>query len=134
MKAPLGTTYAEMDVSAIALASIIAPLTGCTLIRQRIIFKAVSETATVADVGSSIKRRGVFYFGSEDGEAVTLVEVPGILESALQSTGNGAGVLIDLDNVDIAAIVDTILAMPITDPFGNEMAELLAAYRQSRVQ
>jgi len=134
MHAPLGTTYEDMDVSATALASIIAPLTGATLIRQRIIFKAVTVPRDVADIGSSIKRRGVFYFASDDETYVTLVEVPGILEDMLETEGNGAGVLIDLSNGYISSLIATIIETPITDPFGNIMGNILAAYRQSRVQ
>lgn len=134
MQSPLGTTYDEMDASATAFASILAPLTGCVLVRQRIIFKAVAVPRVAADIGSFIKHRGVFYFASSDDNFVTLVEVPGLLDSTLMATGNGTGVLIDLDNPDVAALVTTIIATPITDPFGNEMAHILAAYRQSRVQ
>jgi hypothetical protein len=86
MRAPLGTTYDEMDAGASALASILAPLTGAVLIRQRIIFKSVAVPQDVADVGSSIKRRGVFYFASDDDMSVTLVEVPGILEEMILTT------------------------------------------------
>jgi len=134
MRAPLGTTYTEMDVGASALASIIAPLTGAVLIRQRIIFKSVAVPHDVADVGGSIKRRGVFYFASDDEMFVTLVEVPGLLDEMLETTGNGAGVLIDLSNGYITTLVAAIIETPITDPFGNQMGHILTAYRQSRVQ
>jgi hypothetical protein len=134
MRAPLGTTYDEMDAGASALASILAPLTGAVLIRQRIIFKSVAVPQDVADVGSSIKRRGVFYFASDDDMSVTLVEVPGILEEMILTTGNGAGVLIDLSNGYISTLIATIIETPICDPFGVLMGHILAAYRQSRTQ
>jgi len=134
MKAPLGTTYAVLDASATALASIIAPLTSATLIRQRIIFKSVAVPRDAAEIGSLIKRRGVFYFASDSDEFVTLVEVPGISEDMLVTEGNGAGVLIDLTNGYISSLIATIIETPITDPFGNIMGHILAAYRQSRVQ
>jgi hypothetical protein len=134
MRAPLGTTYAEMDDGAMALSSIIAPLTNAVLIRQRIIFKSVAVPQDVADVGSSIKRRGVFYFASDDDNSVTLVEVPGILDEMIETTGNGAGVLIDQSNGYISSLIATIIETPICDPFGVQMGHILAAYRQSRTQ
>lgn len=134
VKYPLGTTVAVIDAQGSLLASLIAPMTGCALIRQRIIYKAVAEPRDEPDAGSLITRRGVFYFASDDDANVTLVEVPGIIDDVLLTEGNGAGVLIDLSNSDIVSLIATIIGTPITDPFGNVMGHILAAYRQSRVQ
>jgi hypothetical protein len=50
------------------------------------------------------------------------------------TTGNGAGVLIDLSNGYISTLIATIIETPICDPFGVLMGHILAAYRQSRTQ
>jgi hypothetical protein len=132
MRAPLGTTYAEMDASAITLASIIAPVTGCTLIRQRIIFKSVVVPKPATDDSSPIVRSGAFFFASSDDDNQALAIVPGLLEDLYVTTEPGAGVLIDIENADVVAFIATALDVPITDPFGVAMDHIVAAYRQSR--
>lgn len=133
MRAPLGTTYAEMDASAAALASIIAPVTGCSLIRQRILFKSVAVPRPSADDSSPIVKAGAFFFTSDDEMSQALVTVPGISEDVIVTAGPGAGVLIDLDNSDVVELVTQALDLPLTDPFGVEMDHIVTAYRQSRV-
>ena len=133
VKYPLGTTVAFMDAQATALASLIAPITRCALIRQRIIYKAVETPRSSPDVGSDIKTSGVFIFESEDGESQTLVEVPGILASKIVTSGVGEGVLIDTGDSDIIAFIDEFVAQEMTNTFAVVCAELVAAYRQSRV-
>lgn len=132
MRAQAGATYADIAADAESLAAIIAPLTSCRLVRLRVIFKSVVTPLPAADDSSPITRAGAFFFQSADGEHQALAIVPGILESLLTTTEPGYGVLIDTDNADVVAFVSTALELPITDPFGNEMASLLAAYRQSR--
>lgn len=134
MRGPLGTSYDDMDAGASALASIIAPITGCVLIRQRIIYKAVAVPKPATLDSSPVKRRGVFIFRDGSGGAQALVEVPGILESTLSTDEPGAGVLIDLSNADIAAVVSSIEAGIWVTPFGEDIVSIVTAYRQSRVQ
>lgn len=132
VKYPIGTTYAVIDADATALASLIAPLTGCVLTRQRIIFKAVAIPRLEPDIGSSIKQSGVFIWSDGTGDNHNLFEVPGILDSILETTGNGEGVLIDLTNSDVLAVIDEYIANGLTNVFGVVCDTLEAAYRQSR--
>lgn len=129
---PLGTTVAVMDAQASALASLIAPITGCVLIRQRIIYKAVETPRSVPDTGSTIVRSGVFVFASEDEASLAIVQVPGILDEMMETTGVGAGFIINLSNPLVISLVDTIIESGVTNPFGVVMTHVLAAYRQSR--
>lgn len=130
---PLGTTYAVLDAQASALASFIAPLTSCTLIRQRIIIKDVTEPRATPDVGSSIKRCGVFIFSDTFDENVVLVQVPGILDDVLATDGPGAGVLIDTDDSRVIDFVVAYIASIMVNPFNVKCSVLNTAYRQSRV-
>lgn len=132
MKAPLGTAYEDMDVSAEVLTSIIAPITGAVLIRQRVIFKAIAVPRAAADDSSPILRSGMFFFENDDGTHQTVLQVPSLLDSVLETTEPGAGVLIDTSNSDVVSFVSAALELPIVDPFGNMMASLITAYRQSR--
>jgi len=132
VKYPLGTTVAVMDASATALASLIAPITGCVLIRQRIIYKAVVTPRDVPDVGSTVKSQGVFYFSTGDETPVELLAVPGILEEMISNAEPGAGVSIDITDSAIIDFIDACLAGGVTNPFGDAIAALVTAYRQSR--
>jgi hypothetical protein len=133
MKAPVGTSYEDMDVSATALASIIAPLTGAVLMRQRIIYKSVVDPRVAADDSSPIEHAGVFYFASDDDEHQTLVKVPSFLEELYVTTEPGNGVLIDQSNGYVSSFIAAALETPICDPFGNLMGHIVSAFRQSRV-
>lgn len=133
LHAPIGTTYAEIDASALAVASIFASITGCVLIRQRILFKAVTNPKETAAAGSSIKRQGAFVFEDETGEKQSLIAVPGILDSVLVETGVSAGIAIDTTNSDIVSFVTLYIDGIWCNPFSDDMIALVAAYRQSRV-
>jgi len=126
------TTVAEGDANAVALASLLASITSCTLVRQRIIYKAVAVPRSEPSAGSSIHRSGAFFFESESGDNVALVTVPGILNETLSTEGPSAGVLIDTENEAVAAFISLYTSLGLTDPFGVVCDELLAAYRQSR--
>lgn len=128
-----GTTYAAADAGAISLASALASLTEAVLVRQRIRYRVVTDEITTAELGSSIKRCGVFIWACIDDEHQALVSLPSIVESVIVTTEPGAGVLIDTSDALVIAFTDELIAQGVTDPFANEISSLIAAYRQSRV-
>lgn len=132
VKYPLGTTVAFMDAQATALASLIAPITGCVLILQRIIFKAVETPKPVPDMGSTVKGQGVFFFSTSDETPAELIAVPGILEETISDDEPGAGVSIDITNSNVIDFIDAVLAGSYINPFGDAVTALVTAYRQSR--
>jgi hypothetical protein len=132
VKYPLGTTVAVMDAQASALASLIAPITGCVLIRQRIIYKAVADPRDVPDTGSTVKSQGVFFFSTGDDTPYEVVGVPGIDEEVISDVEPFSGVSIDVTNSDVIAVLDVVLAGIYSNPFGDDIASLVTAYRQSR--
>ena len=129
---PLGTTVAVIDASAMAFASLIAPLTGCTLIRQRIIYKAVATPRDVPDVGSTVYSQGVFIFSTGEDTPMELIGVPGIEEEAISDVEPFTGVSIDVTNSDVITFLDTVLEGVYSNPFGDDITSLVTAYRQSR--
>jgi len=133
VKYAAGTPYASIDAEASALASIIAPITGCSLIRQRIIYKAVQVPKTVPSIGSDVVRQGMFFFEDGTGESQVLFGIPGFLESKVVTTEPGAGVLIDTSDSDVIALITQFEASGMVNPFNVECYELIAAYLQSRV-
>lgn len=132
VKYPLGTTVAVIDASASAFASLIAPLTGCTLIRQRIIFKAAVSPRDVPDTGSLVHNVGMFIFNSASDAPLELIAVPGILSSVLVTDGPTAGYGIDLANGYVDTLVAAIIENGLSNPFGDDIVSIAAAYRQSR--
>jgi hypothetical protein len=132
MKAPLDATVDTIFADGLSLAALIAPVTSAELLRVRVIFKAVATPRVAADGDSAILHAGAFFAQDEAEERKTIFSVPAILDSLLISDGCGAGLIIDLLNEDVVEMINQALALPMTDPFGNEMASVFAAYRQSR--
>ena len=130
---PIGTSVEDTAAAATALAAVVLPVSGCVLVRQRIIYKRISEETTTAAVGSSIKRCGVFIFEDETEENDNLVQVPGIIDDVIVTTEPGAGILIDTDNAAIVAFLSAIADAGFVNPFAVVCGTLVAAYRQSRV-
>jgi hypothetical protein len=132
VKFPLGTTVAVIDAQASVLASLIAPITGCVLIRQRIIYKTVEVPRADADTGSSIYRAGVFFFDCGDDNPLELLSIPGILDETLVTDGPTAGYAIDLSNSDVDAFVTIVTDGIYINQFGDDITAVHAAYVQSR--
>lgn len=132
VKYPFGTTVAVIDASATAFASLIAPISGCVLIRQRIIYKAIATPRDVPDTGSTVKFQGVFFFSTGDDTPIELIAVPGILDTVISTIEPGAGVLIDVTISDVVDFIATVLDSDLINPFGDNITELVTAYRQSR--
>ena len=132
MKYPLDTAVAVMDAQASVLASLIAPITGCALIRQRIIYKAMAIPKPDADTGSYIFRSGMFIFSNGDGNPLTLASVPGILESLLVTSGWDAGYKVDDTNGDVEAFLTLVEDGIYTNQFADDIVQLEVAYLQSR--
>lgn len=133
LHAPSSATVDDIDASATALASILLPLTGCVLIKQRI--KYINQTVPRTEPADStpIVRSGVFYFSVDPPSSDGLINVPSIKESVISDVEPFAGVGIDRDNADVIAFVNAVLAGDVTNAFGDAFTALVAAYRQSRV-
>lgn len=133
LHAPSSATYADIDASATAMASILASLTGAVLVRQRIKYISVPEAPVPASGGASIRRTGAFFFGTGDDTAIALIIVHAIKASLVISMGVGAGVGIDIGNSDVIAFINAVIDNNVTNPFGEDVDQFEAAYMQSRV-
>jgi hypothetical protein len=132
VKYPLDTTVAVMDDQASALSSLIAPITGATLIRQRIIYKAAERPRPDADAGSYIFRSGIFLMMTNPPSPAAIVVVPAIIDAVLLTSGPTAGYGIDRSNSDIIAFFDAVIALNATNVFGDTITAIEAAYLVSR--
>jgi hypothetical protein len=128
-----GSTVADADTFLSGGVSAFVALTGATLVATRLTYKVELDPSSAAAEGSTIKRAGVFVWACIDDIHQALVEVPGILDGDLMTSGPGAGVLIDTSISDVIAFMDSLLSNGVTDPFDNEINQLVAAYLQSRV-
>jgi hypothetical protein len=132
VKYPLGTTVAFMDAQATALASLIAPITGAVLIRQRIIYKAKVRPLDTPDEGTSIVRCGLFVFSCDIDNPNAIITVPALLDSLLVTSGPTAGYEIDETNSDVETLVTLIEDDIWCNPFADDIVQLEAGYIVSR--
>jgi len=127
-----GSTYADADAAATALASVLLPLTDCVLIKQKIIYQSVEFGPMPAQSGSAIVRQGAFFFDCDDMASQCIITIPSIVDTVLVTTGFGAGIDIEVTNVDVIAFVNALLSGGVTNPFAVPIIDLVEAYLQSR--
>ena len=130
---PSSLTVDEIDADASALASILVPLPGCVLIKQRIKYINVPETPVTASGSTPIARTGMFFFATDGISSDGLISIPAVKDSIIMTTGPGEGILIDETNADVIAFTDTVVDNGISNPFGDDFTSFVIAYLQSRV-
>lgn len=133
LNVPSSSSIATMDAEASALASLIAPITDCVLVKIRYCYRS-QFVASAIDAGSNpIRVNGVFYFSTGDSTPLGFVTVPAIKDALLETTGTGAGVLIDTANEDVMSFIVELIDLDASNVFGDVFTSLATAYRQSRV-
>src|SRR6185369_5933249 len=83
---PSSLTVDEIDANATALASILVPLTGATLIKQRIKYTKAPEPLSPASDSTPITRTGAFFFTTGDDTPDAVIIVPAVKDSILDTT------------------------------------------------
>ena len=130
---PVSSTITILDANATALASLIAPITDAVLTKVRYKFKAVLD-GDISDAGSNpIAVAGVIFMADVDETHIGLINIPAIKDILIQSSGNGAGVLLDTGNTLLTDLVEALAEINVSTPMGDALDHLLTAYRQSRV-
>jgi hypothetical protein len=124
---------AELEASAIALASLVAPLTDCTLVGSRIKYRSAFEAPVPASGDTPIAHAGVLFFRDDVGDTSGIVIIPAMNDSALVDAGPGLGLVIDLTNSDVSSLVTAVLDGGVCNPFGVPFVDVLNGYIQSRV-
>lgn len=131
--APSSATYANIDASATALASILASLTGAVLVRQRIKYISVPETPVPASGGASIMRTGSFFFGTAGGNPIADVFVKAIKDTAIETSGVREGVGIHTADSDVSSFISAVISSIACNVFGDDIHDFIDAYLQSRL-
>jgi hypothetical protein len=124
----------DLAAAASAAASFRALAAACmdvVFVRQSIVFSAVAAPVPSAGASADCTRVGVFVFSTSDTE-FGMVELNGVKDSELITTGPGTGLLIDLDNSAIAALVTELLSGFWCNPFGQPLLGIEAAFLQIR--
>lgn len=133
LNVPSSSTYDEIDASASALASILVPLSGASLVATRYKYRFEVNPRVEPENSTPISRSGAFFFSTDADLPDGFINVPSITEGVISGSEPGAGVEIDVGNSDVVAFVASVLTAGLTNPFGDAIAALVAAYRQSRV-
>lgn len=131
--APSSSTVSEIDAFATAFASILLPLTDAVLIKQRIKYVWVPDSPAVASGSNPITHTGLFFFSTGSSTPDGAVAIPGIIDDIILTSGPCSDVCIDLEDSDVIAFSDAVIAAGFSNPFGDVFTALFAAYVQSRV-
>jgi hypothetical protein len=130
---PSTSSIATMDATATALASLIAPMTDCVLVKIRHSFRN-QFVVDIRDAGSNpITVAGMFFFEDFDGLHIGIVNIPALKSSLIISTGVGAGVLIDTSDDAVNEFITYAVSNDLCTPMGDFFFRIKTAYRQSRV-
>lgn len=130
---PASSTVEQADASALALASLVVPLSDCAVVRYRIVWRNSDWSTGLTASGAAIKDAGAFIFSDFDEVTAGLITIPGLSAVLLATDGPGAGVLILEDSTEVNNLVDELILMNASNLNGTLFLHLQAAYLQSRV-
>ncbi len=111
------------------LADLIRTVTNCALTKVRITMSAAAKTPNVPN--GSAATYGVFVFATATPDERYVLGIPGINPSKVFTLGDGAGILIDPNDSDVAAYVVETLTSVVT-PWNIALTSLTVAGMQLR--
>lgn len=109
----------------------LTPLTGCTFTRQSVVYSAVEQTPA-APANVHVSRMGVFVFSTTAANQYAVIELPGLRDSMLMTTGPGYGILIDQSKPEIGAFIAEMISGRWCNRFGYVITECESAMLQLR--
>jgi hypothetical protein len=116
-----------------ALASAVAPITDCAIVRAAVSYRITIDPSSNPTPGARSADQALFVFDTDDPPVTAVVSVAGILRSKLSTVSCFGGVDIDLADSDIAAFTTEVSGGIWTDPFALDLAAVNTAYiRQVR--
>lgn len=133
LHAPSSLTVAEIASDAEALGAILASLTDAVLVRYRIKYRSVRETAVPATSDTPLTEAAVFVFSPGDELPMSVITVHSIKDSIMLTSGFGAGYIVDTSNTDVIAFKNAVIDNGLSNPFADDLITLVSAYRQSRL-
>lgn len=123
----------QVEAGAAAMRARLRSVSSIAFVRDNIIFPGVETAPRTPAAGVQLDRRGVFIFGTVSPDEFALVELPGIVDSVLVTTGPTAGLNIDQAAPAVQAFVAQLTNGSWCNEFGYPLTTLEAAYVQIRV-
>lgn len=127
-----GTAASDMS-ALLSLASSIAPLTTGVITRASISYIAKDPDIPQKPSESPISRLARYVFQLDDDSGAFMSLVLPYKDDWVLTTGDLAGVGIDLENSEVIALTDAIVDNDWLDPFGANIGPLVAAYIEASV-
>lgn len=130
---PISYTAEQAFGAASAVLGACSALTNAALVSVRVRYKFGVDERLPASGSTPITETGVFFFSTGTGTTDTGIVIHAIKQEILVADGKLAGVGIDLTNPSVVDFGDAAISLPASNPFGDVIVSLFAAYKQSRV-
>lgn len=127
-----GTEVSAAMSAAAAMRGRLVPLSSCAFIRQSVVYPFIEMAPAAPLAGAQATRVGVFVFATSEPDRYAIVEIPGILDAMLLTSGPGAGVQIDPAAPAVVNLVAELTSGRWCNPFGQVLIDLVAAFVQVR--
>lgn len=126
------TTLSTAQTICSSTRSLIENMTDCAIDRQSVVFPFLADAPGIPATGANNHKTGIFIFATTDIAQLAVLELPGITEACILTTGPTAGIGIDVLNTDVAAFIDAMVNGLYMNMFGYDITELLAAFVEIR--
>lgn len=126
-----GVDLAAAAAAADTIRGLAAACMDCVFVRQSVVFSSVVAPRPSTPTSADHTQVGVLIF-STTGDEYAIIGIDGLSPATLLTTGPGAGVLIDVTNAGIAALVAALISGDWCNPFGDQLVALESAYLQIR--
>lgn len=127
-----GTTAAAAQAAAAVLRAHLAPLSGAVIVQESIRFSFVASPNPTPSGATLMPHMGAFIFNCADADTYAMLAIPAFKSEYVETTGAGAGVLIDQTNSDVSNAITTIIDSIACNPFGSDIVSIAATYLQWR--
>jgi hypothetical protein len=114
----------------IEMADLIRNVSNCALTRIRITMSAAAISPIIAT--GSAANYGVFIYSTITPEERCVYCIPGIKSSKIVSIGDGAGIIIDTTDSDVAAYIAETINNIVVSPWGADIIALNVAGMELR--
>lgn len=111
---------------------LLSSLSNGVITRQSITFPRVEPFPIAATPGITADRVGVFVFATSTLGQYAVIDVPGIRDSCILSSGQNAGIAIDVLNPDIVTFIDAITSQLWCSVFGYDITSLVGTIVERR--
>jgi len=123
---PAASLAATVLANLAGTATVMQAITGCTIEAFGVSYAQKDPVAAAPAADSRVENKGTFVFTAANGLR-TRLEVPGILEAVLTSSG-----AVDLTDLAAIAFIDQILGGLYSSNTGSDITAISAAYQKFR--